>query len=125
MNSRKTSFAVLAVTLLVTAACLDNSITGTRTLTIALTASATSVEIAETVTASVSATGTGLQGILIEWGDGVVDSLPLTGTAVSAQSNFDHEYQVVGSYTVVATAEDQSGGISDSTSVTVTAAPRN
>lgn len=105
-------------------ACLDDSITGSRTLGVDVTTSASSVETGETVTATVSAMGTGLQGMLVDWGDGVVDSLSLSGLVVTAESAFDHGYSAAGSYTVVARAEDQSGAVADSATVEVTAPPR-
>ena len=97
--------------------CLDDSITGERPLTIELSLSPTTASVAETVTASFSATGSGLQGVILDWGDGVVDSLALSGRVVEAASDLDHVYGTAGSFQVTATVEDQTG--SDSASRTV------
>lgn len=123
MNVRTTRLAILAVSLLATAACLDNSITGTRTLAIEMTPTTTDAVVAVPMSANVIAMGTGLQGILMDWGDGVVDSFQLAGTAVEAERNFQHDYASVGTFLIVATAQDQFATIADSATVNVTAAP--
>ena len=120
MNGSKSLIAMVVLTALVTTACLDDSITGSRTLAVELTMSASAVSTGETVTAIVTASGTGLQGLIIDWGDGVVDSLPLSGVVVTAESAFDYDYSTGGTYSVVATAEDQSGKSSDEATVEVT-----
>lgn len=123
MYRKTTPFALLAVVGIAASACLDDSITGSRTLGVQLTTAATAVETGETLTATVSAMGTGLQGLVVDWGDGVVDSLSLTGLVVTVENDFDHDYSAEGTYSIVATAEDQTGSISDSTTVDVTVAP--
>lgn len=121
MNRNTTLFALLAALGLASSGCLDDSITGTRTLGVELTTTAAAVDTGETLTATVAAMGTGLQGLIVDWGDGVVDSLELTGLAVTVESDFDHDYAAVGAYSVIATAVDQTGSVSDSTTVDVTA----
>ena len=121
MNRKTTFFALLAAMGLASSGCLDDSITGTRPLGVELTTTAAAVDTGETLTATVSAMGTGLQGLVLDWGDGVVDSLELTGLAVTVESDFDHDYAAAGAYAVIATAVDQTGSVSDSTTVDVTA----
>lgn len=124
-NYRQSAMSRITLSLLLLAAiassaCLDDSITGMRTLAVSMSTSPSAVATGETVTATVIAMGTGLQGILVDWGDGVVDSLSLSGTVVTAESAFDHDFAAAGSYTVIAVAEDQSGAIADTTTVDVT-----
>jgi hypothetical protein len=99
--------------------CLDDSITGERPLTIQLTVTPATANVNDPVTAQFSATGSGLQGVIVDWGDGVVDSLVLTGRVVEAASDLDHMYTASGSFTVTATAEDQTGSESDTQSIQI------
>ena len=108
----------LATGLLV-AGCLDDSITGTRPLTMAITVEPESAAVAEIVTTRYSATGTGLIGIIVDWGDGVVDSVSLSGVAVSASGPVEHQYTAEGTYEIVGTAEAQNGVLSSEASVII------
>jgi hypothetical protein len=101
------------------AGCLDDSITGTRPLDVRVTVSPASAAVGETVTASFDATGTGLQGVILDWGDGVLDSLVLSGFAVEAGQDLDHAYSTAGSYTIAARAEDQTGARTATTAVQI------
>lgn len=95
--------------LLFGAACLDDSITGVRPLTVELQVAPTVVSVSETVVATWAATGSGLQGVILDWGDGQLDSIPLGGLVVEAEQQIGHAYAVSGSFTVTARAEDQTG----------------
>ena len=99
--------------------CLDDSITGERPLTIQLVVNPSAASVAETVTASFEATGSGIQGVILDWGDGVVDSLVLSGRVIEAASDLDHAYGVTGTFTVTAIVEDQTGSDSASRSVQI------
>lgn len=101
------------------AGCLDDSITGTRPLDIEVSVTPATATVGQTVQATFLATGTGLQGVILDWGDGVVDSLTLSGTAVQAGRDLDHAYSAVGSYTISARAEDQTGARTATTSVQI------
>jgi PKD repeat protein len=115
----RSSLRALAVVVGVAAGwgCLDDSITGERPLTIQLTVAPASALVTETVTATFEATGSGIQGVILDWGDGLVDSLVLSGRVVEAASDLDHIYGVSGTFTVTAIVEDQTG--TDSASRTV------
>ncbi|MBT8405502.1 MAG: hypothetical protein KJP18_16700 [Gemmatimonadetes bacterium] len=117
----KSTLRALAVVVGVTAGwgCLDDSITGERPLSIQLAVNPSAASVAETVTASFEATGSGIQGVILDWGDGVVDSLVLSGRVVEAASDLDHAYGVPGTFTVTAIVEDQSGSDSASRSVQI------
>ncbi|MDA0329218.1 MAG: hypothetical protein O2958_09445 [Gemmatimonadetes bacterium] len=112
-------FALLLVAGTGAVACLDDSITGTRPLSMAVTANPQIALVDEVVIVSYQATGTGLLGIIMNWGDGVVDSLTFNGLAVEASGNFEHAYPVAGSFDIVGTAEAQNGTVSDSTAVQI------
>jgi len=103
----------------ITVGCLDDNITGTRPLTMALTVEPESAAVAEVVTTRYSATGTGLIGIIVNWGDGVVDSVSLSGVAVSASGPVEHQYATEGTYEIVGTAEAQNGVISSEATVLI------
>ena len=65
---------IMALGCVAVSACLDESITGTRPLTLTISVDPSTVVVDEVVTATYDATGTGLVGIIVNWGDGVVDS---------------------------------------------------
>lgn len=110
------SFALVC---LVMAACLDDSITGTRPLTITIDFDVDSALVNEVVTANYSATGSGMAGVIVNWGDGVVDTLPLSGTAVEVTGPADHTYVVAGTYDVEGTVRAQNGTLSAQTTITI------
>lgn len=107
--TRRLRASLILAAVAVGAGCLDDSITGTRPLAVELSVSPTSAAVGETVTASFNATGTGLQGVILDWGDGMLDSLALSGLAVEAGQDLTHSYTVAGAYMVSARAEDQTG----------------
>jgi len=101
------------------AACLDDSITGVRDLAIELEVSPASAMVDDSITASWVATGSGLQGVIVDWGDGLLDSIPLGGFAVEAEQLVRHAYAVSGTFTITARAEDQTGFRSASATVEI------
>ena len=54
----------------VTTGCLDDSVTGTRPLSLTLSADVTTATVGQTVTVSFEATGTGLAEVSIDFRDG-------------------------------------------------------
>ena len=110
---------LVAVGGLVASACLDNSITGTRPLTLTMTVAPEVAAVDELVTAIYSATGTGMFRVIVDWGDGVVDTVPLSGTVVTITGPADHMYIAPGSFDVVGTVHAQNGTISAQASVTI------
>ncbi|MEK9501121.1 PKD domain-containing protein [Gaopeijia maritima] len=111
--------AVIFAMAAVATGCLDDSITGERPISIDLDITPESPMVDENVRAVFSATGTGLRGVLVDWGDGVVDSLALSGLVVEAQSYMDHIYTTAGEYPVTARVEDQTSSQSATTTVVV------
>lgn len=104
---------------LVAAGCLDDSITGTRPLTMAITVEPETASVNEMVTARYQATGTGIYGIIMDWGDGVVDSIQLSGTVVDAAGPIEHEYLVAGEYQVHGRVEAQNGNLTSTVPVVI------
>ena len=86
----KAIWPALALTalMIVGSACLDDSITGTRTLTFSLSADPTSTTVGQTVTFRYEGTGTRIQGVVVDYGDGLVDSVFTPGTVVEVGGEF-------------------------------------
>jgi hypothetical protein len=114
----KIAGSLLAMACVVASACLDDSITGTRPLSLSVTV-APSANVNELVTAQYSATGTGLFNLIVDWGDGVVDSLPLSGIVVEISGPVEHTYAVTGSFDITGTVEARNGTISDQAAILV------
>lgn len=108
-----------ALACLVMAACLDDSITGVRPLTMTIALAVDSALVNESVLATYSATGTGMAGVIVNWGDGVVDTLALSGTAVEVTGPADHIYTVAGTYDVEGTVRAQNGTLSAQATITI------
>jgi len=64
-------------------------------------------------------TGEALFGVIIDYGDGVVDSIQSIGGGVRLGGNAVHAFDVAGSFRVLARVEDEFLG-ADTSSVTVT-----
>jgi hypothetical protein len=100
-----------------TAACLDD-ISGTRPLTFSMTADVTTATVGQTVTFSYLATGTGLRRVILDYGDGVVDTatypLPLELTDQAF-----HAFDLTGTFTVRGEAQANDGNASQELTVTV------
>lgn len=69
----------LVVLVVATSACLDDSITGVRELSIVLVASRTSVSAGDSVRFEYLAQGTGLVSVHFAYGDGGADTVPFSG----------------------------------------------
>ena len=111
--------ATLAAATLVgaSAACL-NDITGTRPLSFSMTSDVTTATIGQTVTFSYLATGTGLRRVILDYGDGVVDTmtypLPLELTDQAT-----HAFDSTGAFIVRGQAEANAGSVSQELTITV------
>jgi hypothetical protein len=101
-----------------------SSITSTgKPLTITLTADRTTAVVDQEVTFSYEATGKSISGILLEFGDGALDSINSYGSQ-SATGRRTHAYAEAGDYVAVGTVFDFSEGTRSATiSVTVTVPP--
>lgn len=100
-----------------TAACLED-ISGTRPLSFSMTADMTTATVGETVTFSYLATGTGLRRVILDYGDGVVDTmtypLPLELT-----DQVSHAFDNTGAFTVRGEAQANEGNASQELTITV------
>jgi len=102
-----------------TAACLDDSITGTRTLDFSLTADNASAAVGSNVTFRYDAQGTGLSLIRIDWGDGMADSVVFPSATVEGAGDLAHAFGLAGPYTVRGEAVTFIGTARDSVTVTI------
>jgi hypothetical protein len=98
--------------------CLDDSITGTRTLSIEITVDPTTAAVDEVVTAQYSVGGIGIFGVIVDWGDGVLDTISFAGV-VEAEGPVDHQYSAAGAYDIIGTVGAQNGVLSAQTSVVI------
>lgn len=102
-----------------TAACLDDSITGTRTLGLTLSSDLTTAAAGENITFGYDAQGTQLRRVYMDFGDGMADSTTFEGTALEASGQFVHSYAIAGMYVVRGRAVAQAGTATDSVMVTI------
>jgi hypothetical protein len=108
--------AALATT---TAACLDDSITGTRPLDFSLTTETASAPVGSDVTFRYDAQGTGLSLVRFDFGDGLADSVAFPGAAVEGEGTIVHAFGLAGTYTVRGQALTFIGTATDSVTVTI------
>lgn len=101
-----------------TGACLDDSITGTRPLSIQIIASTTTPAVGAAVDFEFLAQGRGLSLVVLNYGDGGVDSVTFSGP-VEAGGDLVHTYTVAGMFTVVGEATGIEGITADSLTITV------
>lgn len=119
--SRWTSIWVLAAVVLVTAGCLDNSITGVRPLTLTLTVEPATAAVGDSITFRYTATGTDLSSIAMDYGDGETGSAPSLGAGAVGMTGFlKHAYAAAGSYVATGTAYDNTGALSREVTVQIT-----
>ena len=117
---RRTAFlAGLLVACAVAAGCLDDSITGTRPITLSISAASQTAAVGEVVTVTYSATGTGLIEVIVEWGDGAVSTVTLGGLIVEADGSVEHTYSAAGSYDITGTASAANGTASSEVTVQI------
>jgi len=107
MSSRQ--FLLTACAVLCVAACSDITFTGGGPVTIQLSADKASVPEGGTVTFTYAAKGTYLNGVVIDYGDGVADSVFTQGSQ-KAEGVVSHQFALSGMYTVVGRAEDSATG---------------
>lgn len=118
MRTRTLRIALLLVAIAGAAACLDDSITGTRPLSIVITASTTTPAVGAAVDFEFLAQGRGLSLVVLDYGDGGVDSVTFSGP-VEAGGDLVHTYTTAGMFTVVGEATDLEGIIADTLTITV------
>lgn len=91
------------------AACSDITFEGGGPVTIQLSADRTDLPAGGSVTFTYDVRGTYLSGVVIDYGDGVADSV-FTQGAQSAAGVVSHAFELPGSYTVIGKAEDSATG---------------
>jgi hypothetical protein len=109
----------LLVFVVASSACLDDSITGTRPLTMDLEVSPASAAVGEDVTARYATTGSGIYGVVVTWGDGVADTIPYSGIAVEATQPVVHRFAAPGTFLIRATVTAGNGTLADTASVVI------
>ena len=120
-ENMKATWPALALTtlMIVGSACLDDSITGTRPLSLSFTADPTSASVGQTVTFRYAATGTRIQGVIVEYGDGSVDSVFTPGTVVEVEGVLQHEYEISGTFQSVGRLETSQTFLADTVTIQV------
>lgn len=115
---------LLALSLLagvgVAAGCLDDSITGTRPLSFSLTASSSTAAVGDSITFTYEATGTSIFGVVMAFGDGVVDTVVAqTPNIVEWSEEVRYAYTAPGTFRVVGRVETAGGGRADTVDVVI------
>ena len=118
MTRLGSTFAAAAL-VAATAACLDDSITGTRTLGFDLTSDLTTATVGQDVTFTYDAQGTGLSRVLVDYGDAIVDSTTFNFATVEGSGTFVHSWAAAGTFVVRGRAVAQAGVATDSVIVTI------
>ena len=102
----------------VAAGCLSLDISVPTEISIEVTSTHTTATVGQEVTFNYDASGPSLVRVVLEYGDGIADTVGTAG-ATSAQGHRDHTFQAAGSYVVTGFAV----GVNDAAStdnVTVT-----
>lgn len=123
MKKAVSIFAVLLTGAFATA-CLDDSITGTRPVAFTLTSSTSTAQVGDSITFSYEATGTGILGVIMNFGDGRVDSTDVAEMAggsniVEYSDQPKHAYTAGGTYEVIGRLETVNGFRSDTVEVQI------
>lgn len=108
MKTRTRAGALLAAAV-VLAACLDDDITGTRPLTFNLTASTAAAVVGQDITFDYQATGTALYWVVLDYGDGLADTIRAGNNVVEAAGTLTHAYEIAGDFVVAGKAENYTG----------------
>lgn len=104
-----------------TTACLDDSITGTRPLTFSLSVNSSTAEVGDTLTFSYEATGTGIFGVILTWGDGAVDTIQAESpNQVERREQVPYAYEMPGSFQVIGQVVTSVGTRGDTVQVEIT-----
>lgn len=118
MNRRLIVLAILGI-VGVAAGCLDDSITGTRALTLTFTPDQTTVNVLDVVRFDYFATGTNVVGVLADYGDGVADTAEAGGGTVETGGFFEHSFLAAGSYVVTGEVQAGNGILQETVTITV------
>jgi PKD repeat protein len=115
---RLLAFLLIFPAMLVTASCFDQSITGFRPLSFEVSVTPETTTINASVDVNFSATGTQIRVIIIDFGDGVSDTLAYLNP-VEVSDRTSHAYSATGVYTVSGRLVSGSGNRTAEAQVTV------
>ena len=101
----------------VASGCLDDSITGTRAVTLTIVVDMQSAAVGESVTVSYNATGTGIASVVVDWGDGESTPVEFQSRPVEATGVVEHAYSDAGSYTITGTVNASNGVVTSEATV--------
>ena len=104
-----TRAGLLAASATVLVACLDDSITGTRPLTFELSASTATAVVGQEITFDYEASGTALHWVVLDYGDGLADTIFGGNNVVETAGTLTHTYTLAGDFTVSGKAENYTG----------------
>lgn len=115
----------LGLVVVAAAACLDDSITGARPISFTLSAPIATAQVGDSLTFEVSATGTGILGVVMSYGDGTVDSLDVAaqsggGNIVEYFDQPRYAYTTSGTFEVIGQLVTSAGSRSDTVQVEIT-----
>ena len=110
-------FAALLWVGTVASGCLDDSITGTRAVTLTIDVDVQSAAVGEPVTVSYDATGTGIASVVVDWGDGESTPAEFQGRPVEATGVVEHAYSDAGSYAITGTVTASNGVVTSEATV--------
>jgi hypothetical protein len=115
--SRRIVAVVSSVLGLTTVACLSD-VTGVRELSMSMMVAPTTLAVGDTLDVTYTAQGTGLALVVVDFGDGTVDSATFSGP-IQVEADLTHVYAVPGSYIVMGAATGIDGTATDTAAVTV------
>lgn len=116
--SRRFACLLLLPAMLVISSCFDESITGTRPLSFALSVTPETTTVDASVNVDFTATGVQIRLVVIDYGDGVADTLSYVGP-VELSDRTSHAYTATGVYTVSGLLVSGSGNRTAEAQVTV------
>ena len=104
-----TFFAALLLLSAAASGCLDDSITGTRPVTLTISVAVQTAAVGETVTVAYAATGTRIAEVVVDWGDGESTTVEFVTLPVEASGFVEHAYSEAGSYDITGTVAAGNG----------------
>lgn len=119
MIRKATFFGLLLAT--GTAACLDDSITGTRPLSFSLSVSPGTALVGDSVEFEYEATGTAIYGVVLAYGDGAADTVfAETSNEVERFGTLRYAYDAAGTFEVIGSVFTSIGSRADTVAVEIT-----
>jgi len=102
-------FAALLLVGTVVSSCLDDSITGTRAVTLTITVNVPTAAVGDSVTVTYDGTGTSIAAVVVDWGDGESTTVEFIGRPVEASGFVQHVYSETGAYNITGTLTASNG----------------